>query len=209
MKRILLFITTITITSVCHAQFLNILNLRYGAELGMGITTLNQVKTQTATSQNSQAVAGKTSISLGLVAEKGFSDHFGLHTGLLYAQKGSKANTINYLEIPVNIVYFRGEGHGLFMNLGPYIGYAIGGSGVNIGKATDTSSLTSNWGIKSIDYGVQFGLGIATRSGWYFKGSFELGIPDLNYKETSVKINNGAIMFTIGWLFGGESMYEM
>jgi len=208
MKKILLLITIFISNSLTsQAQFLHILNLRYGAEFGVGFSTINEVVSSSATSQTSKAVAGKTGIRLGLIAEKALGDHFALQTGLSYVQKGATGASINYAELPLSIVYFKGEGHGFFVSIGPYIGYAIGGSGVTIGKEADPTS--TNLGIKSTDYGAQFSFGTEFRSSWIIKGNVEFGIPDLNFKETTTKINNFSLMLTVGWLFGGESMYSL
>ncbi len=204
MKKLLLFFTIIT--SLHFPSVAQFLNLRYGPEIGVGISTLN-IAVTSGTSQQATAVSGKTTKQFGIVADKSFSEHFSIQPALLYVGKGASGTSINYLEVPVNLVYTKGEGHGVFVSIGPYIGYAIGGTGVNIGKASDTTS--TNLGIKSIDYGVQAGLGWQLRNGLIFKFNFDMGLSDLNFKTTDQKITTGTFMFTIGWLLWGQSMYDL
>ena len=160
----------------------------------------------TGTGQTATVVSGKTSAQLGIMAHKEFSEHFALQPALMYCGKGAKDASLNYLELPVNLVYMKGEGHGFFVSIGPYIGYAIGGKGVSIGKKADSTSL--DWSVKSVDFGAQAAFGWQLSNGLIFKLNYDIGIPDLNLESNGEKITTGTFMFSIGWLLWGESMYD-
>ncbi|WP_315821067.1 porin family protein [Paraflavitalea speifideaquila] len=77
----------------------------------------------------------KVGFNAGVNAEIPIADEFYLQPGLLFSSKGAKADNnsdtkvnINYLELPVNVVYKTILGTGnLLLGAGPYAAYALGG----------------------------------------------------------------------------------
>lgn len=105
-----------------------------------------------------------------MVAEVPVNENLAIQPGILFSQKGSNYEidpspkiSLNYLEIPVNIVYkFPLIAYKFLVFGGPYLAYGINGKANFNGKSNDIT-----WGtneeendFKPIDLGLNIGAGI-------------------------------------------------
>lgn len=123
-KKIALLITLTMIGTLSFAQ------VKLGVRAGLNLTNLSQHK-------NGQQVSGdfQTGFHAGLTADIKINNPFFFQSGILYTTKGFKnadavkvSTTARYVEIPLNIIYKPpiAREH-LFVGLGPYIAYGLGG----------------------------------------------------------------------------------
>jgi hypothetical protein len=156
---------------------------------------------------------------------------FYMQPGLQFISKGTKgtvsyfdgSNTrqitrtlnMNYLEVPVNLVYrpLLGSGH-FMLGFGPYVGYCIGGkakfSGTNppadaelqFAKTFPASEPNNLVYFKRMDVGANFFFGYELQSGLNFVFNSQLGLININ-SETNTELSNKNTGFglTAGYRF--------
>lgn len=143
-----------------------------------------------------------SSISTGALA---------LKAGLEFVEKGSKYDdglgdketlALNYLEIPVDVVYeFKVPNCGaVFLGLGPYAAYGIGGKDkyTSAGQTVSTNSFTDSTG-KRFDFGLSFTGGYQVSCLWSASIAYELGL--INIYNTSNSGGSGVTVKNHGWSF--------
>jgi Outer membrane protein beta-barrel domain len=135
---------------------------------------LNLAKLSETSGGTTISYESKIGLQLGVIAEIGLSENLVFQPGLLYTRKGTTINygssfpsikiNINYFEIPLNFLYkfpLGSESNKFFVNLGPYIGYAISG---NFSDGTDSKDLkigtTTTDNVTPFDLGLNFGAGV-------------------------------------------------
>lgn len=97
-------------------------------------------------------------------------NHLGLQSGLTYSSKGTKSYDAQYIHFPLQLYYnFGTYGISFRVLAGVYAAYGIGGNYFDNGMEAEP-----------FDYGMQFGLQLATRkyglNRLYIKGNYELGL---------------------------------
>ena len=141
----------------------------------------------------------RSGFEAGVMAQVGFSSHFALQPAVLYAHKSpgyginsyyqpnnysykeEYAMELNYLMVPVNLLYSQGpNGRGGQVFLGPYVGWLLGGTyqstigsargtsvsggttfsgDVKAGDTYATSTKDTNYYFRKLDAGAQLGVG--------------------------------------------------
>jgi hypothetical protein len=144
-------------------------------------------------------------------AEGDAGAHLALRFGLGYVGRGAKlpggggfAINLNYLEVPVDVMYHHPAGPGeLRGGLGPYFAYGIGGT-----SGTVSSFGENNGGFKRFDAGLSFLLGYKLSNGVSLDLGYDLGLANVEYASQDVtghtrtfSINAG---YQIGRLFGNK-----
>lgn len=160
-----------------------------------------------------------TGFHVGAVVDLGF-DNWSLQPGLLYSTKGgtygSAADggtaklTLNYVEVPVNLLYNIPLVVGkVFIGGGPYFGYGISGKGTTTGAFTSTGSGTETQNLtfgsgpgdtKNPDYGVNFIGGFRFNTGLSFSVGYGLGLGNLS-NDSSATIKNNVVSVSVGYFF--------
>ena len=154
---------TFTICFLCLVGFLSAQN-RIGPKLGLNLSTLT-LKSGGISAETKSRVG----FHFGMVAEVPVNENLAIQPGILFSQKGSNYEidpspkiSLNYLEIPVNIVYkFPLIAYKFLVFGGPYLAYGINGKANFNGKSNDIT-----WGtneeddFKPIDLGLNIGAGI-------------------------------------------------
>jgi hypothetical protein len=163
----------------------------------------------------------KMGLTAGLMLDAPLSKDFHFQPGLNFVQKGYKAKddlsketfTINYLELPLNFVYYS---NGFFAGAGPYVAY--GTSGTDKTEYTDGSTPddkekikfgSGEEEVKSMDLGANFTAGYKTKSGFLITANYTLGLSNIGntgadgsaVKET---IKNNCFGIKVGYMFGGS-----
>ncbi|MBI3719923.1 MAG: PorT family protein [Sphingobacteriales bacterium] len=169
----------------------------------------------------------KVGLTIGVIADLKLSHHFTLQHGLNFTQKGSKINlnfdtdkvhskeTLNYIELPINILYSVEAGKGKFFGgAGPAFNYGIGGK--------SESTITSNGQTTSDSHNVKFGNSVGTddykpleiagniiagyelQNGLFFSANYNFGINNIAVEDNSGKIHNRYFGLRIGYKFTGS-----
>jgi Outer membrane protein beta-barrel domain len=208
MKKVLLTLITIfAINGVASAQ------MRFGVKGGLNLANISISPSQTG-------VEPKSIISFhaGIVLDAPLSESISIQPNLLFSQKGYKASfaisttsiegkaTINYLEIPINVVYHATEA--LSIGAGPYLGYALSGTSTtttttNGQSKTDTKDADFDKDIKRLDFGLNVTAGYEVIEGLIVSANYSLGLANINADtSTTSTIKNGVIGFSVTKLFG-------
>ncbi|MGZ3754604.1 MAG: outer membrane beta-barrel protein [Mucilaginibacter sp.] len=234
MKKTLFLSILTSLTSYTFAQ-----SVKFGVSVGLNESTFHE-SNNTVTTGNSSSKEFTTNLTgfhIGAFLEFAMKQ-FAIQPGLMYTTKGSNVQdsnyqsgvagysnslsnqkeTLNYLEVPVNVLYYipvKKMGR-LFIGAGPY--YALGIAG-NINGSTVSSNTISgtttnittidngkiNYGnsygeIKNPDYGINTQFGLATKNGVKFGIGYGFGLSDLSTDNTST-LKNQVLSFSLSYLF--------
>lgn len=164
---------------------------------------------------------GKTSFHVGAVAEFPLSVDFSIQPEVIYSSQGYKfkdAGTVagvdysyenktqlDYINVPIMGKYYLAEGFSL--EFGPQVGFlisaknksegTISGLGTNESEETDIKD-----SLKSVDYGLNIGVGYKLDSGLNFGARYNLGLSDINdVQGYDGKNQNRVIQLSIGYMF--------
>jgi len=161
------------------------------------------------------------SFRAGAVLDAPISDHFSIQPAVLYVMNGFKSDIVianasvhvNTLEIPVNVMYkidVPGDGH-LFVGLGPYIAYNMGGKYKESDSysGTQTGSLNIGSGplddLKVFDFGLGINAGYQLTNGLFLRVFYQKGLLNLDPQGNSnnyIRSTNYGV--GVGMLFGGN-----
>lgn len=126
---------------------------------------------------------------------------FYFQPGLMFAVKGAKNTTsifgavftdetkINYIEIPLNLVYKGAMGSGFVMvGFGPYVAYGISGK-----QVIEGSSFTFERGVDydAFDAGGNIFVGYEMASGIFLQLETQLGMLNINTEDKPITKNTG------------------
>lgn len=164
---------------------------------------------------------------IGVDYEIGIAPDFYFAPGLQYSSKGSKTEfseegmdysvktVLNYLEVPLNLVYKPTLGNGnLIVNFGPYLGYGISGKYkteldgaevLGIGVSTDEDvEFGSEEGddLKPFDMGANIGFGYMLGGGLSVKFNAQLGLINiLPEGDSDNLVKNNGFGLSVGYRF--------
>ncbi|AII52766.1 porin family protein [Hymenobacter sp. APR13] len=228
----LLGMATVTLaTPAAEAQ------ISFGPRIGANFADF-RYHTQASYVLNSQMRLGAQA---GVAANIGFGN-FAFQPALLYSQKGYRVDLedsspnrfsshqeelrLNYLEVPLNVVYTANGATGLQVFAGPYFGLALSGKGKEELKYT-TGSLNdilegkydvefaeqagtdnSKAYYRRLDLGATFGVGykvdpMQAQLG-YAMGISNIAPNDRNNDEPRDKIRNRNLQLSLTYFFGAE-----
>ena len=199
-----IFVAALLLVSVItKAQF------RFGPQVGLNIANAN------AKGDGVPATTSKIGLNIGAIAEYSLSESMALQSGLIYSQKGFKAEmnlfvadvkiseSLSYLEIPVNFKYFFPVGAAkIFGAAGPYAAFAIGGTeeveaSMAFGGFVDMSEfgfsngsrdLKIGSGVNDQILGADFGLNIGAGveiKNFVVSAQYGLGLVDIEANPTN------------------------
>lgn len=155
----------------------------------------------------------KSSLRLGASIGLGISNHLMVEGGAFFSGKGGKVNILgneasrsfNYIDIPVFINYYTGKAIGsrLFVGVGPYWGYAIGGNNKIGSSKTDLEIGSSNTDdIKPMDFGINANVGFLLAGGIYIRGMYAHGLTNIlpgGNSDNSIK--NSSLSLSVGYRY--------
>ncbi|MBA3829981.1 MAG: PorT family protein [Taibaiella sp.] len=209
MKKVLLSIACLLSITAVKAQ------IRFGPEIGLNMATAVEA---------GYSSSFKFGVRAGGIVDIPLGDHFALQPGIFYTMMGSKYTgsialggssgdlTLNYIYIPIDVLYKFGEsGDGrFFIGLGPEIGYCLGGK-ETLGSASYTLKVGSgkDANVKPLDYGLNGLVGYELPMGLTFKVGYYAGFADIQ-SDASKSLGasttlNYALQISAAWLFGGSS----
>lgn len=191
--------------------------MRFGPEVGLNMSSIT-----TKIGSNTNTSDLKLGARVGFVADIPLTYSLYLRPGVQFAMMGGKTTneffgtsvtateTLNYIQIPVSILYkFGQEGGGRFyLALTPYVGFGIGGSASLDGKKVEEYKPFSDEMYKSLDLGVGLKVGYELPMGLYVDAGYLQGLTN-NLNEPTIKVGdykatNGNFTIGVGYLFGGS-----
>jgi hypothetical protein len=217
MKKSILTFLLATATTFIFAQTIN-----FGVKAGVNLSTITS-------SDGTYHIDNKntTGYHAGVIADIGFQQ-FSIQPGLFFITKGSsypglfadntgntaKMTTIlklNYLELPVNVLYKLQAlpGVRIYLGGGPYLGYGLSGSWKypnpsgplgsyshrNVSFGTDTLL-----DYKNPDYGINFITGVELKRRFTIDLNYSLGLGNIRWDQAA-KIRNRSMGISLGYLF--------
>ena len=193
MKKLLLtaVIAVISIVSINAQEF--------GAKAGVNFASLN----------GDEDFDGRTSFFVGGVVEFEISESFSIQPELLYSSQGAKSSfseegfdfestiKLDYLNIPIMAKYYVTEG--LSIEAGPQVGFLLSAKAeVKEDGESDSEDIKDE--LKSVDFGLNFGLGYKLDSGLNFGARYNLGLSNVP-DEDDFDLKNGVFQIAIGYFF--------
>lgn len=187
MKKILLTAFAVAAFGVAQAQE----EMSFGAKAGLNIANLGG---------DAETDGSLMGFHVGGVAEFPISENFSVQPEVLYSMQGAKYEflgeeadlKLSYINVPILAKYYIMEG--LSLEVGPQVGFLMSA------KAEDEDVKD---GYKSIDFGLNGGVGYKTEMGLFFQARYYAGLSSINeevdgmdYKET-----NNVISFSVGYKF--------
>ncbi|SHN37400.1 porin family protein [Mucilaginibacter sp. OK098] len=223
MKKIFLMLFVLALSLPIFAQ-----SVKFGAKAGLNESTADVGKT-------SSDISNLSGLNAGAFAEFEFGK-ISLQPGLYFTQKGFNSKTsiivptpqggpsgsfnasgrvrLNYLQLPVNILYNIAIKPGkIFFGGGPYYGYALSGNvkgntiSIYPGQGNFTDSQNNNIvfggdnGYKRSDFGVNALAGIQLKNGLLFSINYEYGLTNIYKSANANTIKNRVLGFSTGFQF--------
>ncbi|GGD29738.1 porin family protein [Flavobacterium orientale] len=133
----------------------------------------------------------RTGYYFGFLADFTISEKFHLQPEVLYSIEGADDEIdlgINYIKVPVMAKYYVADGFSL--QAGPYLSIL-----------TSTVERDFKDSVKTLDYGLGFGLGYEFKNGLLIDGRFNLGLANIYDGEGSASVQNRAIQVGLGYRF--------
>ena len=208
MKKVLLSVAVMLIASASFAQ------VKFGVTAGPSFSSYTG-KTLGGSKQTSKLLTG---LRAGVTADLQLADEFFIQPSLMYVGEGgvSKGSLdlktrINYLELPINFMYKPEVGDGnLFIGLGPYFAYGLGGKNEVSQNGTKVSQDIS-WGndnvgqLKRFDAGANFQVGYEFPMGFNVGLHTDLGLVNIRGKgDSDNTFKNTSFGVSVGYKFGGR-----
>lgn len=185
-----LFITTFTV--VCAIISINAQETQFGIKGGLNLASLTN---------DTSGLDSRTAFHIGVMSEIPISELFSIQPELIYSLQGAKADgdqiKIDYLNIPVMFKYYASQG--VSVEAGPQIGVLLSATT----EIDDEGDIKDE--VKSLDFGLNFGLGYKIDSGLNVSVRYNLGLANIFKSEDEFddgfKVNNGVFQLSIGYLF--------
>ncbi|AWO01624.1 PorT family protein [Chitinophaga alhagiae] len=204
MKKLALSVAAMLIAGATFAQ------VKFGVTAGPSFSSVT-----TKVSGNKETSKMMTGLRAGFTADIPLADEFYVQPSLLYVGKGGNdlrdvdlRSRIHYLQLPINFMYKPEVGAGnLFIGLGPYIAYGLGGKwegdwfGTNISRDIE-------WGdgkdLKRLDAGANFQVGYEFPMGFNVGLFTDLGLVNIEGADNDNTFKNTSFGLSIGYKFGGR-----
>ena len=228
MKKFILLMAGVASFAAANAQRITI-----GPEVGFNMSNVWLHDTRGNVDDRSSGDA-KPGLKIGGVLDIGASPFFSIQPGLFYSMKGYKLDEIrngaggvpltradasrrvnlNYVELPLNLVFKAGHPGGpkFMIGAGIYAAYAVGGKvkyGDYLGSSRNTSE-DLHFGdnertddFRQGDFGGQVFIGFITRHGAFMRAQYQGGIANIDvYGDDDYTVRNATGSLTFGFLLG-------
>ena len=167
-----------------------------GVELGLNMANFSGADAQPAGATNSS----RPGVSVGAFGVWGFNDKLSLQSEALYTQKGVTQEVLgiknpialSYLVVPMTMQYAVPMS-GLKLNLfgGPYMGILL---------SADSNGTNIKNNLKTLDYGLQFGVGTIIQKKYLINARYSMGLASIN-NVANTDMKNSGILVSGGYLF--------
>jgi len=206
MKRLFL---TLLFTAGISAGFSQTIN--FGIKAGLNLSELTHIN---QADYGSKMLPG---FNAGGIVDIGFTN-FSIQPGIFYSTKGEKDTKqftdlnqhyypstfeLDYVEIPVNILYKAKLSPAITLDLGggPYIAYGVSETlKVSYPASIITNDYSSyhHYGYRNPDFGINLIAGFTIKNKWLIDAGYSIGLQNLQTPDT---MHNRAISLSLGYLF--------
>jgi len=212
MKKLIL----LTLLFVAGAATTFAQTVSFGVKAGLNIS-----KWQISNQTQSLATDGITGFHAGGIVDIKFGS-FSVQPGVLFTTKGSAENVtqpsgymhlrerLNYIEIPVNLLYRVTAGKGnVFFGGGPYVAFGLSGKGTgdsnfNGQQAHVTQDYKFGSGdgeLKSPEIGINALVGYQLNMGLMISAGYGWGLTNMAHSDGEGKLKNKGLEFSLGYFF--------
>jgi hypothetical protein len=212
MKKVSITFTLMAfISSITFAQI-----ARFGVNAGVVFASGFEKDGNTTTTSKT-----KTGFTVGFLGDIVLTEKFSFQPGINFIQKGGKessatfgitlesSTTLNYLELPLNLVYNAPAGSGYFFaGLGPVLGYGMNGKAkIKIstgGETTQDVKFGSGAGeTKPFEFSGNVLAGYELSNGVFIAANYNMGISNLiNDTPSNTSSKNRYFGIKLGYKFG-------
>lgn len=213
-------ISSITVALLMISVFQSSAQVKFGLKAGLNLANMVIKDKDEIYSKDFKSKAG---YHFGVTAEYALNEALSVEPALLLSTKGfkmsesysgdeytTKAN-LNYLEIPINGIYKMDfGGTKLYVNAGPYLGFALSGKSKTTatGEPDETTTIKigsgTNKDIKGLDFGANIGAGVEFGV-ITFGLQYGIGLANLTNSTTASAIEkNKVFSVSVGYKFAGK-----
>ena len=145
-----------------------------------------------------EELAGRTSIHLGVITDFSMSKSLSFQPQLLFSGRGAKIDhgdhndvyAFNSLEIPLNFTYKKNASKGVFLGVGPSLGYNLSGKVKGDHDSEDIVFGSGNGEIKRLDLGLNAIFGYQFSNKYFVSTNYSSGLSNWSNESNSTWKNN-------------------
>jgi hypothetical protein len=150
----------------------------------------------------------RTSLHFGVIADFEVSKKLSFQPQLLFSGRGAKEShgdhsdvyAFNSLELPLNFVYRKDSAKGVFLGIGPTLGYNLSGKIKEEGESEDIEFGSKEGQIKRFDVGLNALVGYKFSQRYFVSTNSSLGLSNWSNMSSSTWKNN-IIGVSVGYFF--------
>jgi|688.fasta_scaffold149080_3 hypothetical protein len=166
---------------------------KFGFKAGLN---LNNVSTND--DELKEELGGRTSIHLGVITDFTMSKSLSFQPQLLFSGRGAKIDhgdhndvyAFNSLEIPLNFTYKKNASKGVFLGVGPSLGYNLSGKVKGDHDSEDIVFGSGNGEIKRLDLGLNAIFGYQFSNKYFVSTNYSSGFSNWSNESNSTWKNN-------------------
>ena len=188
MKKLTLIALLVTSSIMVYAQA-----PKFGFKAGVN---LNNVSSNDE--ELNEELAGRTSIHLGVITDFKMSKSLSFQPQLLFSGRGAKVAhddhsdvyAFNSLEIPLNFTYRKNAAKGVFLGVGPSLGYNLSGKVKGDHDSEDIEFGSAEGEIKRFDLGLNAILGYQFSNKYFVSTNYSSGLSNWSNNSNATWRNN-------------------
>ena len=166
---------------------------KFGFKAGLN---LNNVSTND--DELKEELGGRTSIHLGVITDFTMSKSLSFQPQLLFSGRGAKIDhgdhndvyAFNSLEIPLNFTYKKNASKGVFLGVGPSLGYNLSGKVKGDHDSEDIVFGSGEGEIKRLDLGLNALIGYQFSNKYFVSTNYSSGLSNWSNESNSTWKNN-------------------
>ena len=143
-------------------------------------------------------LAGRTSIHLGVITDFSMSKSLSFQPQVLFSGRGAKIDhgdhkdvyAFNSLEIPLNFTYRKNASKGVFLGVGPSLGYNLSGKVKGDHDSEDILFGSGEGEIKRLDLGLNALIGYQFSNKYFVSTNYSSGLSNWSNESNSTWKNN-------------------
>lgn len=145
-----------------------------------------------------EELAGRTSIHLGVITDFKMSKSLSFQPQVLFSGRGAKIDhgdhkdvyAFNSLEIPLNFTYRKNASKGVFLGVGPSLGYNLSGKVKGDHDSEDIVFGSGEGEIKRLDLGLNALIGYQFSNKYFVSTNYSSGLSNWSNESNSTWKNN-------------------
>lgn len=196
MKKLTLIALLVTSTTMVFAQA-----PKFGFKAGVN---LNNVSSNDE--ELNEELAGRTSIHLGVITDFKMSKSLSFQPQLLFSGRGAKVAhedhsdvyAFNSIEIPLNFTYRKNAAKGVFLGVGPSLGYNLSGKVIEDYDSEDIEFGSAEGEIKRFDLGLNAILGYQFSNKYFVSTNYSSGLSNWT-NNSNVSWKNNILGISVGF----------